>query len=126
MLDQAFHTIESESALNDPMYMPVQIVEKCINEYHTLPYVPDTHWHLRYTHLVGYGAKYYSYLISKAIASKIWSECFEREPLSSSAGHSYRTQLLQYGGERSAKELVTSLVGADMNTKTLVKSLLAQ
>lgn len=119
MLDQVFHTIDVENA----NFKPIDIVEKYTNQYHTLKYVPNTYWHLRYTHLVGYGAKYYSYLISKAIASKIWLDCFEKNPLSSTAGENYRKKLLQFGGERRPQELIDSLIGFNINTESLVKSL---
>ena len=119
MLDQAFHLTD----FDNQHLKTVELIEKYTNEYHTLPYVPNTHWHLRFTHLVGYGAKYYSYLVSKAIASKIWSECFERDPLNSTAGENYRRKLLEFGGERRPQELINSLIGFNLENKSLVNSL---
>ena len=116
VLDQAFH-LEN---LNE---RPVDIIEKYTHKYHHLPYVKNTFWHLRYTHLVGYGAKYYSYLVSKAIASKIWTECFEKDPLSSTAGELYRKKLLEFGGEKQPQELINSLIGIDVASSNLVDSL---
>lgn len=116
MLDQAFHSADLADR-------PVDIIEKYTNKYHCLPYVNNTHWHLRYTHLVGYGAKYYSYLVSKAIASKIWTDCFENDPLNSNAGEQYRKKLLQFGGEKRPEELINSLIGFDIHSSSLVDSL---
>ena len=119
MLDQAFHLTDFEKTdLN-----PVDITEKYTKEYHSLPYVPNTHWHLRYTHLVGYGAKYHSYIVSKAIAAKIWTECFEKDPLNSTAGENYRKKLLEFGGEKQPQELISSLIGFNIENDSLVKSL---
>lgn len=119
LLDQAYH-------LNDfdrDAKTPVQINEQYTNEFYSLPFVPNTNTHLRYTHLVGYGAKYYSYVVSKAIAAKIWSECFEKDPLSREAGENYRKKLLEFGGERHAHELLSSLLGVELKNEDLVKSL---
>ena len=75
------------------------------------------------SHLVGYGAKYHSYIVSKAIAAKIWAECFERDPLNSTAGENYRKKLLEFGGEKQPQELISSMIGFNIETNSLVKSL---
>ena len=119
LLDQAYHLTDFEKE----NLKPIDIVEKYTNKYSCLPFVKGTHSHLRYTHLVGYGAKYYSYVVSKAIAAKIWSECFEKDPLSTHAGENYRKKLLEFGGEKRPEELIKSLIGFDLETDSLVKSL---
>jgi intermediate peptidase len=117
MLDQAFHTQDLDQR------QTTDFIKNYTQKYHSLPYVSDTHWHLRFTHLVGYGAKYYSYLVSKAIASNIWHECFARDPLNSSAGQNYRSKLLEFGGERRPQELLDSLMGFSLDNRSLVKSI---
>lgn len=117
ILDQVFH---AKYPLNSA---PNDLVRQMTDNFYHLPFVNDTYWHLRFSHFVGYAAKYYAYLISKAIATKIWSECFAKDPLSSSAGENYREKLLAHGGERHPTELVNSLIGFDVNIKSIVSSL---
>ena len=120
LLDQAYHLTDFD---NEDNLKPIDIVEKYTNKYYSLPFVSNTYPHLRFAHLVGYGAKYYSYIVSKAIAAKIWSECFEKDPLSPTAGENYRKKLLEHGGEKQPQELIRSLIGFDMDSQSLVKSL---
>ena len=117
ILDQEFH---GEYPLRKS---PLEITRDITSQYYHLPFVNDTYWHHRFSHFVGYGSKYYSYLISKAIATKIWSECFFKDPLSSSAGEKYRHRLLAFGGEKRPKELVNDMCGFDVNTQSIVNSL---
>ena len=39
-----------------------------------------------FTHLLGYGANYYSYLWCQGLASMLWQHCFQDDPLNSDSG----------------------------------------
>lgn len=57
-------------------------------------------WHGKFPHLFSYGAVYYSYLLDRAIAEKIWNGLFEKDPWSRAAGEKYKESILKWGGAR--------------------------
>lgn len=61
-------------------------------------------WHGKFPHLFSYGAVYYSYLLDRAIADKIWHGLFANDPWSRAAGKKYRESILQWGGTRDPWE----------------------
>uniref|UniRef100_A0A452UNS3 Mitochondrial intermediate peptidase n=1 Tax=Ursus maritimus TaxID=29073 RepID=A0A452UNS3_URSMA len=82
------------------------ILRETQEKFYGLPYVPNTAWQLRFSHLVGYGAKYYSYLMSRAVASMVWKECFQQDPFNRAAGERYRREMLAHGGGREPMLMV--------------------
>ncbi|CAL8103238.1 unnamed protein product [Calicophoron daubneyi] len=69
-------------------------------------------WPHRFTHLVGYGGRYYAYLMAKAGAELVWRQCFARDPWSSSQGQLYSERLLQHGGEFHPASMLSDLLSA--------------
>lgn len=57
-------------------------------------------WHGKFPHLFSYGAVYYSYLLDRAIAEKIWNGLFKEDPWSRKAGEKYKESILRWGGAR--------------------------
>lgn len=92
--------------------------------YHCLPPVPSTAWQLRFGHFVGYAARYYSYLMSRAIAARLWHQCFRSDPFSRSAGEQYRSSLLMHGGQIAPGQLVEATLGERPSTKLMVQAIL--
>ncbi|CAN6173345.1 unnamed protein product [Urochloa humidicola] len=70
-----------------------------------------THWHTRFTHLITYGAGYYSYLYARCFATTIWQEICQEDPLSRSAGSAIRDKFLRYGGSKDPSSLLKDFAG---------------
>ncbi|KDR24371.1 mitochondrial intermediate peptidase [Zootermopsis nevadensis] len=117
-LDQQYHgSHPMEGSTTD-------VLAQLQKQYYGIPYVPNTAWQLRFSHLVGYGAKYYSYLLSRAVAAWIWQMYFEADPLNSSSGEQYRQECLAHGGGKPARELVADFLGREVTPANLANSLI--
>lgn len=112
-LDQAYHSSEYMNSTKST----TDILADLQNTYYSIPYVENTAWQLRFAHLVSYGAKYYSYLVSRAIASAIWNKLFSDDPLSRKAGLKYKDQLLCHGGGRPAKRIVEEVLARKVDAE---------
>ncbi|XP_003485811.1 mitochondrial intermediate peptidase [Bombus impatiens] len=117
MLDQVYHSA--------PLEKPsTEILKEIQGKYYELPYVENTAWQLRFSHLVGYGAKYYSYLVSRAIASWIWQTYFQADPFNRTAGDRYRKECLVHGGGKPPSKLVSDFLNKEASASNFAKSLL--
>ncbi|XP_067253714.1 mitochondrial intermediate peptidase isoform X2 [Chanodichthys erythropterus] len=102
-LDQVYH--------GKPQYRSTtDILRETQEKFYGLPYVYDTAWQLRFSHLVGYGAKYYSYLMSRAVASMVWRQCFLQDPFSRMMGERYRREMLAHGGSKEPMLMVQGML----------------
>lgn len=117
-LDQALHANYPLGKSN------IEILAATQNNFYGLPYVENTAWYLRFGHLVGYGAKYYSYLVSRSVASWIWHQHFAKDPFSKEAGQRFRQKILEHGGSKPPKYLVEDFLDQDVNADSLAKALL--
>lgn len=115
-MDQRFHGVHPLGKST------VRLFAELHDEFSPLPYVPDTAWFLRFNHLYGYGAKYYSYMWARAVASLIWGSCFQDNPFSRERGERYGAMLRPGGGEHP-RTLVADLLGFSPTVDDLVDAL---
>ncbi|GJQ73698.1 hypothetical protein Trydic_g14033 [Trypoxylus dichotomus] len=116
-LDQKYHQ-------GPLMGSTMNVVEEMQNNFYGLRYVPNTAWQLRFSHLVGYGAKYYSYLVSKALASWIWQTYFENNPFNRTHGERYRRECLGHGGGKPPWNMVADFLKKEPTPNLLAEALI--
>ncbi|XP_053404674.1 mitochondrial intermediate peptidase-like [Mercenaria mercenaria] len=121
LVDQAYHGSYTNQFNQKTT---TDILREIQNKYYGIPYVENTAWQLRFGHLVGYGGKYYSYLMSRAVASRIWRQFFKANPFNRENGERYRRELLAHGGERHPSELIEALLGEKPTIEMLTDSLI--
>ncbi|PKA60678.1 mitochondrial intermediate peptidase [Apostasia shenzhenica] len=89
----------------------VSVVADLKRQYTSWKYVKGTHWHTRFSHLINYGAGYYSYLYARCFAATIWEKICNEDPLSLSTGTAIRSKFLQHGGAKDPSRLLTDFAG---------------
>ncbi|CAG4954059.1 unnamed protein product [Colias eurytheme] len=118
VLDQLYHgPAGAEGGTTDALKHAQQ-------HYYGLPYVENTAWQHRFSHLIGYGAKYYSYLISRALAWSVWRQNFEARPLSRAAGDRLRHAVLRHGGAVEPQILLRDYLGMDITPRAMASALI--
>ncbi|XP_050515762.1 mitochondrial intermediate peptidase [Diabrotica virgifera virgifera] len=100
-----------------------EVLAETQKDFYCLPYISNTAWQLRFSHLVGYGAKYYSYLVSRALAYSIWKTYFEDDPFNRTNGQKYREECLSHGGGKNPRNLVTDFLKVAPDPTVLAKFL---
>ena len=88
----------------------VQLFADLHKEFSPMDYIPGTAWFLRFTHICGYAAKYYSYLWSRAVAALLWSKCFKSDPFSRMRGMDYHKEVLAHGGGIKPGKLIENVL----------------
>lgn len=116
-LDQLLH---SDLIFKDDEFDIVKIY----HELESRGFFPDdiSNWPGKFGHLFTYGALYYSYLLDRALATKVWDELFEADPFSREAGDLFRKEVLEWGGSRDPWDCVRGVLKkSDINVKDFVK-----
>ena len=93
LLDQTLHGTRAHTP--DSM---MRVYLDLLAAHTDVPHEPGTFWPLRFSHLYGYGAGYYTYLVCRAFAIRIWKKYFAADPLSREAGERLRALVLSHGG----------------------------
>ncbi|XP_041089052.1 mitochondrial intermediate peptidase isoform X1 [Polyodon spathula] len=119
VLDQIYH------GQPRPSKSTTQILQETQAQFYGLPSVPNTAWQLRFSHLIGYGAKYYSYLMSRAVASMVWKESFMKDPFDRVMGERYRSEMLAHGGGKEPMLMVKGMLQKIPSTAEFVDALVS-
>ncbi|WOL10832.1 hypothetical protein Cni_G19591 [Canna indica] len=96
---------------HNPSLDSVSIVADLKRQHTSWNHVEGTHWHTRFSHLINYGAGYYSYLYARCFAATIWQNICHEEPLSMATGSALREKLLKHGGAKDPVNLLKDLIG---------------
>ena len=119
-MDQVFHGAQPLAGGLSAAVREVQ--QKC----HTVPGAPEAAYHHRFSHLVGYGARYYSYMLARSVASAIWQQSFQSDPFSRAQGERYRQECLSHGGGKPSHTLVGDYLGCQLTPGQLSESLIQE
>lgn len=86
-------------------------LQRLQESYDLFAFLPGTHFHASFGHLVGYSSGYYTYMWSLVIAKDLFS-AFHREDLfDREVARRYRQEILEPGGARDAAESVEAFLG---------------
>jgi Zn-dependent oligopeptidase len=80
------------------------------SRYSLVPPVEGSAWQGGFSHLVTYGAGYYSYLYATAFSAALWQRLFAADPLSRAAGERFRRELLSRGGGDDPADILVRLL----------------
>ncbi|KAL7586460.1 hypothetical protein Lser_V15G35967 [Lactuca serriola] len=111
---QIYYALVDQTLYGDPALRTIDttsIVADLRKQHTNWEHVKGTHWQTRFSHLLYYGAGYYSYLYAKCFASTIWERVCKEDPLSLETGAAIRTKLLQHGGAKDPAQLLNHLAG---------------
>ncbi|KEP54383.1 intermediate peptidase [Rhizoctonia solani 123E] len=102
-LDQVYHSSRGHSISTTSELVKLQ------KELGGIQAAPNTAWQTQFGHLFGYGASYYSYLFDRAIASRVWTKVFARDPLNREMGERYKREVLRHGGSKDPWHMLAAL-----------------
>ena len=75
---------------------------------------------------VGYGARYYSYLLARSVASNIWQKFFQENPYDSEKGAEFRENCLAWGGGKPSPKIIGDILGHNVNPVQLADAMITE
>lgn len=76
-----------------------------------------------FTHFVGYGGSYYSYILAQAYAAHLWHQEFAGNPLSRHAGDKIWHEFLAFGASKEPRAHLRSLLGGEVDVSYLLSEM---
>lgn len=122
MLKQTFLGLISLQMFQDWHKKDVHaMVEKLYKKvFKHIAYEPDYYFEYSFGHLAHYGASYYTYIWSRAIAADLFEEIKHRG-LNAHVGQEYAKTVLSPGGFRSPNQIVKKFLKRPFNVKAFLK-----
>ncbi|CAO1634326.1 unnamed protein product [Parajaminaea phylloscopi] len=114
LLDQRYHSETFSGKSTDEMaqlYSRLGLFSPEDTLSGQLSFLRQQTWHSQFSHLFGYGATYYSYLLDRTLASRVWSKLFAHDPLNRDSGERYKEAVLKWGGGKEGWAMLTDLLG---------------
>lgn len=108
VIDQIYHS----NAVLDRPFDSIAELKKLHDEQGLIPYVPGTSFQTQFGHLFGYGATYYSYLLDRAIAARMWQSLFSANPLCRDIGQKFKQEILSFGGGKDPWKMISFLLNS--------------
>lgn len=113
-LDQMYHsTLAADKGFDSTQAYAALDREMALSGSEYLSYIQGANPQVRFGHLFGYGSTYYSYLLDRVIASKIWNHLFAKDPLDRAAGETFKSQCLKFGGGKDPWHILADVLKQD-------------
>ncbi|EPS42036.1 hypothetical protein H072_4002 [Dactylellina haptotyla CBS 200.50] len=112
LLDQELHSAE----VFKPGFSSTEIYRNLESKHSVMDQwigMSTSSWQGNFSHLFGYGGLYYSYMLDKCIADKVWGEVFSADPVNREAGERYKEEVLKWGGSRDPWRCIGNLLGRE-------------
>lgn len=105
-IDMALH---EDTRVLDPAWTADATVHAVERHYGVLVDT-ESHAYAQLGHLNLYGANYYSYVLGRVAARRVWHELFVDDPFSAVGGGRFRALVLQYGGGRDPWTMLSEVL----------------